>query len=244
MTDTQSAYLEVLADLKRRQDGIAQLIGELEALVGSEHIKQSIADMPLQGMKVIDAAKAVLRENGGPMSPAAITERIKAGGCRVSSPNTVASILHRYARDNDDVFSPDRGLWDIRSNVTDAEPKARTSALAEVLASNIAASLQGQPAKPPTLGNAIAGGLQPIPPGPPTLGNAIAGGLQPIPPGPPTLGNAIAGGLQPIPPGPPTLGNAIAGGLQPIPPAKPPTLGNAIAGGLQPIPPGPPKNRD
>ncbi len=225
MSDTQSAYLDVIADLKRRRDGIDQLIGELEVLVGSEHIAQSLADMPLRGMKVIDAAKTVLRENGGPMSPAAITERIKAGGCRASSPNTVASILHRYARDNDDVFSPDRGLWDIRPHVADAEPKARTSALAEVLASNIAASLQGQPAKPLTLGNAPAGGLPPVPPAPP-----------------PTFGNAPAGGLQSIPPRPQTLGNAPAGGLPPVPPAPPPTLGNAPAGGLQPIPPRPPKN--
>ena len=120
MTDTPSAYLEVIADLKRRRDGIDQLIGVLEALVGGEG--------PLRGMKVLDAAKAVLRENGKPMSPAAITEQIQAGGCEVSSANTVASILNRYSKDNDDVFSPERGLWAIHSDTVQDEPMSGASA--------------------------------------------------------------------------------------------------------------------
>ena len=60
------------------------------------------------------------------MSPSAITEQIRAGGCEVSSANTVASILNRYARDNDDVFSPGRGLWGVRSHVDQAEPAGRS----------------------------------------------------------------------------------------------------------------------
>ena len=120
MTDTQSAYLEVIADLKRRRDGIDQLIGEIEALVGGQG--------PLRGMKVLDAAKAVLRENGKPMAPAAITEQIQAGGCEVSSANTVASILNRYSKDNDDVFSPERGLWAIHSDTVQDEPMSGASA--------------------------------------------------------------------------------------------------------------------
>ena len=127
MTDTQSAYLEVIADLKRRRDQIDQLISTIGALVGEELEVQSDADMPLRGMKVLDAAKAVLRENGQPMSPAAITERIQAEGCEVSSANTVASILHRYAKDNDDVFSPERGLWGIRLDAVQTEPMAAPS---------------------------------------------------------------------------------------------------------------------
>ena len=131
MTDTLSAYREVIADLKSRRDAINDLIGELEALVGGQG--------PLRGMTVVEAAKAVLRENGEPMSPAAITEQIKAGGCEVSSANTVASILHRYAKDNEDVFSPERGLWGVRSEVDDTEPASGRSAAAEALASTTSA---------------------------------------------------------------------------------------------------------
>ena len=122
MADTQGAYLEVIADLKRRRDAMDELIAELEALVGGESTAQESANMPYHGMRVVDAAKAVLRENGAPMSPAAITGQIRAGGCDVSSANTVASILHRYAKDNDDVFSPERGLWGVRSHEDQAEP--------------------------------------------------------------------------------------------------------------------------
>lgn len=123
MADTQGAYLEVIADLKRRRDAMDELIAELEALVGGESTAQESANMPYHGMRVVDAAKAVLRENGAPMSPAAITGQIRAGGCDVSSANTVASILHRYAKDNDDVFSPERGLWGIQSLADQAEPE-------------------------------------------------------------------------------------------------------------------------
>ena len=125
MTDTQSAYLAVITDLKRRRDAIDRLIGELVAMVGGQG--------PLRGMKVLDAAKAVLLENGKPMSPAAITEQIKAGGCEVSSANTVASILHRYSKDNDDVFSPERGLWTIHSDTVQDEPTTGASALTQGL---------------------------------------------------------------------------------------------------------------
>ena len=127
MTDNQSAYREVIADLKSRRDAIDHLIGELEALVGGQG--------PLRGMTVVEAAKAVLRENGKPMSPAAITERIKAGGCEVSSANTVASILHRYAKENEDVFSPERGLWAIHSDTVQKEPTLGASALTQGLGS-------------------------------------------------------------------------------------------------------------
>ena len=127
MTDTLSAYHAVIADLRRRRDGIDQLIGTLEALVGGQWVAQSDDDMPFRGMRVLDAAKEVLLENGEPMSPAEITKQIKAGGCDVSSARTVASTLHRYAKDNDDVFSPERGLWGIRSDVDQAEPTADTS---------------------------------------------------------------------------------------------------------------------
>ena len=125
MTDTRGAYREVIDDLKRRRDGIDKLIAELEAVVSEQVPSQLSADMPYRGMRVIDAAKAVLRDNGEPMSPAAITEQIRAGGCEVSSANTVASILNRYARDNDDVFSPGRGLWGIRSREGQSEPAGR-----------------------------------------------------------------------------------------------------------------------
>ena len=126
MTDTRGAYREVIDDLKRRRDGIDKLITELEAVVSEQVPSQPSADIPYRGMRVIDAAKAVLREIGEPMSPSAITEQIRAGGCEVSSANTVASILNRYARDNDDVFSPGRGLWGVRSHVDQAEPAGRS----------------------------------------------------------------------------------------------------------------------
>ena len=127
MTDTLDAYREVIADLKRRRDGIDQIIGILETLLGRQWVAQPDADMPFRGMKVLDAAKAVLHENGEPMSPATITKKIRAGGCNVSSARTVASTLHRYAKENDDVFSPERGLWGIRSDADQTEPIADIS---------------------------------------------------------------------------------------------------------------------
>ena len=151
MTDTQSAYREVIADLKRRRDRIDQLIGTLEALVGGQWVARTDADLPFRGMKVLEAAKAVLRESGKPMSPAAITEEIWAGGSEVSSANTVASILHRYAKENDDIFSPGRGLWGLRSEAVHAEPPADTSALAELIASSLSSVPPGPAGVTPSL---------------------------------------------------------------------------------------------
>ena len=66
------------------------------------------------GMKVAEAARIVLERRRKPMRPADITADLRDGGLLLSSPNTVASVLHRRSKDVGDFVSPKRGVWGLK----------------------------------------------------------------------------------------------------------------------------------
>jgi len=129
MPDSKNAYAVVIADLERKRAEIDAMIAHLKSMAGlnsgsnsdgpaqlnsSDEETSSSTKNPLLGMKVVEAAKVVLRENRAPMSPADITTALEKGGLPVSSSKTVASVLHRRSKDVGDIVSPKRGAWGLK----------------------------------------------------------------------------------------------------------------------------------
>ena len=132
---SRDPYAVVLADLRAKRDEIDNLIRSLEAFRPGttttapvmpaeppslpEHPSSSSGMVrgSLFGLSIVDAAKAVLKQNGHPMKNVEIVEAIRAGGHAMNSPdpiNTVSSVLNRALQQGIGIVRVGRGVWQIQ----------------------------------------------------------------------------------------------------------------------------------
>ena len=131
MSKESDAYAFVIGDLKRQRDEIDRTIARLEALnsgipvsdtprgdaessTQEEQIEETPKDSDFLGMKVIEAAKIVLKQRRKPMSPSAIAAELERGGLLTAGSQTISTMLQRRRNQVGDVVSPKRGVWGLK----------------------------------------------------------------------------------------------------------------------------------
>jgi hypothetical protein len=130
----QDHYQAVIADLEAKRDDLDRTIKSLRQMAGlavaspkatpqksPEERSQSappvaVGDNPFLGMKVHDAAKAILANKRKPMSPAELVEAMESGGLLLTGnkANSVGSILNRRQKQVGDIVSVKRGQWGLK----------------------------------------------------------------------------------------------------------------------------------